>query len=345
MPTNKNAMVRYKYLDSLLSDRHHFYDIHDLTERCNDKLVYDGFPEVGQRTIEKDILFLEYAPFNADIERFRKNGKSCIRYADPSFSIFTKEISDEEQNLLCEVLNTLGQFEGLDNFTWLDNFKIGLGLEERKKVISFSNNSYLKNSSLLGELFDTISNEQVIDIEYHKFGSNDTKLHVIVFPYLLKQYNDRWFLLCSPEDNTGIILNFALDRLDSIKPLPERKYIKCQVNLEEHFDDIVGVTFYADRPVEKIILWVSEKDFPYVETKPIHPSQKVIKGEEGERLSNIYSTLGKGMFIEIDCIENYELIRELCSYGKGLIVLSPRNIQKCVFERISNMYNCYQSIM
>ena len=60
MPTNKNALIRYKYLDKLLSDYHHFYDIHDLTEKVNDMLYEDGFPEVTQRCIEKDINTLEY---------------------------------------------------------------------------------------------------------------------------------------------------------------------------------------------------------------------------------------------------------------------------------------------
>lgn len=33
MPVTKNAFIRYKYLDELLSDYHHNYDINDLTER------------------------------------------------------------------------------------------------------------------------------------------------------------------------------------------------------------------------------------------------------------------------------------------------------------------------
>lgn len=33
MPTNKNTIMRYKYLDRLLSDHYHYYDIHDLTEK------------------------------------------------------------------------------------------------------------------------------------------------------------------------------------------------------------------------------------------------------------------------------------------------------------------------
>lgn len=170
MPTNKNALIRYKYLDKLLSDYHHFYDIHDLTEKVNDMLYEDGFPEVTQRCIEKDINTLEYAPFSAPIERFNKNGKRCIHYENRSFSIFKKEISREEQNLLREVLSTIGQFDGLDNFGWLEDFKIGLHIEERRQIISFANNPYLQNSNLLGTLFDNISNEVVIRLSYHTFN-------------------------------------------------------------------------------------------------------------------------------------------------------------------------------
>lgn len=157
MPTNKNALTRYKYLDEMLSDRHHFYDIHDLTKKCNEKLIDAGFPEVSQRCVEKDINYLEYDPFYAEIERYRVNKRRCIRYKNPSFTIFRKELSEEESNLILEILNTIGQFDGLANFEWLDRLKIGLGLKKRSRIISFSNNPYLQNSNLLGVLFDNIS--------------------------------------------------------------------------------------------------------------------------------------------------------------------------------------------
>ena len=225
MPTNKNALIRYKYLDRLLSDHHHYYDIHDLTEKVNDMLYEDGFPEVTQRCIEKDLNTLEYAPFSAPIARFSWSGKRCISYEKRSFSIFKQEISREERNLLREVLSTIGQFNGLDNFAWLDDFKIGLGLEERRQIISFSNNPYLQNSNLLGTLFDNISNEVVIKLSYHTF-SDETIRSIDLHPYLLKQYNDRWFLL-GAADSDKKILTFALDRIDKVEPLPEKKYIDC----------------------------------------------------------------------------------------------------------------------
>ena len=342
MPTNKNALIRYKYLDSLLSDHRHYYDIHDLTEKVNDMLYEDGFPEVTQRCIEKDLNTLEYAPFNAPIERVTRQGKRCIAYSKRSFSIFTKELSNEETNLLREVLSTIGQFDGLDNFKWLEDFKIGLGLEERRQIISFSNNPYLKNSNLLGTLFDNISNEVVIRLSYHTFA-NTTIRSIDFHPYLLKQYNDRWFLLGAADDD-GKLLTFALDRIDKVEPLSEKKYMRYSEDLNDRFEDIVGITFYADRPINHIVFWCSYDAKDYVITKPLHGTQILYQGEEEQRLRTKYPTLEGGSFFSIDCIENFELITQLCSYGKNLIVLEPTNIQETIYERISQMADIYYKV-
>ena len=340
MPTNKNALIRYKYLDRFLSDHHHYYDIHDLTEKVNDMLYEDGFPEVTQRCIEKDLNTLEYAPFSAPIVRFNKNGKRCISYETRSFSIFQQEMSREERSLLREVLSTLGQFGGVNNFQWLDDFKIGLGLEERRPIISFSNNPYLQNSNLLGTLFDNISNEVVIRLSYHTF--NDETIRSIDFhPYLLKQYNERWFLL-GAADSDQKILNFALDRIDQIEPLPEKKYIECPDDIYERFEDIVGVTLYEERQVEHIVCWVCDASKGYVNTKPIHESYTPFKGEKESQLHEQYPKLDGGLFFSIDCIPNFELIRELCSFGGNLVVLSPESIREDIKNRLSTHLAQYQ---
>lgn len=342
MATNKNALIRYKHLDTLLSDRHHYYDINDLTEKVNDMLLEEGFQTVTRRCIEKDLVYLSERPFCAPIKRFKHNGKNCVAYKNPSFSIFIQEMSREERHLLRELLNTLGQFDGLDNFKWLDDFKIGQGLDERRRIICFSNNPYLQNSNLLGILFDHISNEVVIRLDYHTF--TDTTVRSIAFhPYLLKQYNDRWFLLGAADDD-GKILTFALDRIDNVEPLPEKKYAPCPDNLSDRFEDIVGVTLYEDRPIEHIVFWASDASKDYITTKPIHESQTSIKGEAENNLRGKYPQLDGGAFFSIDCIQNYELIRELCSFGKELIVLEPSSIRDEAFKRISMMVDKYLSL-
>ena len=113
MPTNKNALIRYKYLDSLLSDRHHYYTMADLASKVNAMLEEDGFKCVTRRCIETDIEDLQDAPFRADIETFKMDGKTIYRYKRSSFSIFREELSHEEVSLLREVRNTIGLYRGV----------------------------------------------------------------------------------------------------------------------------------------------------------------------------------------------------------------------------------------
>ncbi len=342
MPTNKNALVRYRILDRLLSDHHHYYDIHDLTKKVNDKLDDDGFETVTQRCIEKDLIDMQ-GLFSAPIEHDKKNGKNCIFYWNRSFTIFSQEMSREERSLLREVLSTLGQFGGIDHFKWLDDFKIGLGLEDRRPIISFSNNPYyMSDPTLLGTLFDNISNEVVIRLSYHTF--TDPAVRSIVFhPYLLKQYNDRWFLI-GAADSDKKILNFALDRIDGVEPLPEKKYVECPEDFYERFEDVVGVTVYDKKP-EHILFWVSDASKDYVDTKAIHGTQTRLKGDAEQNLRSQYPNLEGGAFFTIDCIRNYELIRELWSYGKDLLVLSSDdNIQDEIYDRLCEMKEEYSKL-
>lgn len=220
MPANKNAMTRYKILDDLLSCRYHNYSLDDLTEEVNKRLaeLYPDTNGVGRRTIEKDIYYLEYeGPFLVEIERYSAPGynrekqksynKRCLRYAKPSFSIFKKDLSDDEEYLLKEALSLLGQFEGLPNLDALEGLRLGLGVRKNeRKIISLTKNP-LENSNLLGELFTAISHRQVVELHYHKFSSPYTELTVNIHPYLLKEYNRRWFLFAAAESDRKLLVS------------------------------------------------------------------------------------------------------------------------------------------
>jgi len=341
MPANKNAVIRYWYLDELLADAYHYYSTKDICLKVNNHLEEDGFETVSQRAIEKDIVYLQEAPFSADIERFIYEGKKCVRYKDPMFSIFTKKLSDDEKNLLRETLSTIGQFDGLDNFEWLDKLKTKLGVESGQKIISFSSNPYLKNSDLLGRLFTAISNQQVLELKYHTFDDNTVK-SIILHPYLLKQYNNRWFLIGAAY-NDGFILNFALDRINSIEPKPILKYKACKKDILERFEDIVGVTLLPRKKVEDILLWVSNDEFNYIDTKPIHASQTVIKGNNDQKLKKKYH-IKDGHFIRLNCIVNHELIQTLSVYYEGIVVLKPKSIGDELIKHCKQIINRYSSL-
>ena len=353
MPANKNAMTRYKILDELLSSRYHNYSLNDLTEEVSNRLS-DMYPDtngVVRRTIEKDLFYLEYeGPFFVEIERYsvpsyskekqKSYIKQCLRYAQPSFSIFKKEMTSDEEYLLSEALSLLGQFDGLPNLDALEGLRLGLGLRKSdKQIISFTKNP-LQNSNLLGELFTTIAQKQVIELHYHKFSSPNTELVVNLHPYLLKEYNRRWYLFAAAEDDEKLLC-FSLDRIDKVIPLPSHKYLNYSGDINERFDDIIGITLYEDSSVYQIYVWVSEFSKDYVATKPLHESQRNITGPKEKELRNKFPHLIGGRIFRIDCKFNYELIRELASFGKDLLVLEPSAIQDKVYERISSMNDEY----
>ncbi len=355
MPTNKNAMTRYQILDELLSSRYHNYTLDDLTEEVSNRLA-ELYPEsngIGRRQIQKDIHYMELeGPFLAEIERYDVEGydvekqknviKHCLRYSQPGFSIFKKTMSDDEKYLLSEAMSLLGQFDGLPNLEELENLRLYLGLwRNNKRIVSFTKNP-LENSNLFGELFTAISQKQVIELHYHLFSSPEVK-KVNLHPHLLKEYNRRWYLIATAESD-GKLLTFALDRINDAIPLPAHKYIPFDGKIEEHFDDVIGITVKEDSPLFKIVFWVSERSKDYVLTKPIHESQRTLRVDRVATFRKMYPHLDCGMFFMIECRKNYELIRELTSFGKDLIVLEPSAITDAVFERISDLNEEYEKL-
>lgn len=90
--------MRYRILDSLLSDRNRYYTITDLIKKVNEALVQTGMEPVSRRCIEKDLNALECAPYDAPIERVWRSGCKHIRYERAGFSIFTKKLLEAGQN-------------------------------------------------------------------------------------------------------------------------------------------------------------------------------------------------------------------------------------------------------
>ncbi|MBQ5693562.1 MAG: WYL domain-containing protein [Alistipes sp.] len=337
----KNAIMRYKILDSLLSNRNRYYSISELLEKVNEALELDGMEPVSRRCIEKDLNTLECAPYEAVIERVWYHGKKCIRYAEEGFSIFTKKLTEEEENLLSEVLNTIGQFDGLDTFEWLDSLKKRLDIKEHRRIILFDSNPYLTGKKLIGTLFTAISNKCVISLKYHSFKNSEANRYV-VNPYLLKEYNNRWFLIAGYKD--GTIRNFALDRIEGFEIMSALEYIEPDEDMESRFDDIVGVTLLNDMPTEDILLWVNEEGYQYVKTKPLHGSQRDVKGEEDKMVREKYPALQGGRFFRLQCILNYELKQLLMSKMDQLVVLEPATLKDDLVDRIKRLNSLYSSI-
>lgn len=327
MPVSKDSLKRLRMEDKLLSDPNYDYTTSDILRIVNREL--NGNEKVTLRMIQKDIKALE-EEFGKEMER-GKGGRGTVRYTDQSTPLFYQQLTSDEEKLLREVLRTLGQFSGLENFTWLDLLKKKLDMapqsDDFNPVISFSRNEGLQiPGNLIGRLFTAISRKQVIRVKYTKFGFRPKEYDV--YPYQLRQFNDRWFLLCTPlaydefPYTPDFVINLALDRIDDFTIIEDKgSYIETPVNLGRMYDEIVGVTLDGRYPEpEDIFFAVKKTSVDYVRTKWIHSSQIEITGESERHIKKCYPSLKDCAIFCICCRMNTELIARFLSYGENLIV-------------------------
>ncbi len=375
MPSNKNAVIRYMYLDRLLSDRYNKYTCLDLLNKVNERLELAGYPTIGgdksdydryiksgKRVIQMDIQALQESPFNMEIDSSEKRyGSPVYRYADQTQSLFNKPLSDDEKRLLQEVLNTLGQFAGLDNFEWLHDLQEKLndrksfgqdGLEgnsaDTRKIISFSSNDYLAGKDYLGTLFSLIAHKKVVDVDYAPYGEEVRTIRL--YPYLLKQYNDRWYLIGTPTGNKkfdyrkGFYLNLALDRIAAVRSVEGIEYIEAGEDLEERFEDIIGASYYEENPLTQITIAVLNSFTAYIDTKPLHGSQIKFSPEEQERLHKKYPSFADYTFYGLSLKPNREMYNAIYGGGKQIILVSPREIRREMLKELENCIRLLKSV-
>lgn len=108
MPTNKNAILRYKTLDRCLRNRYRRWTLDDLVDAVADALYeMEGITRgVSTRTIQGDLQVMrsDRLGYNAPIEVY--DGK-YYRYSDPTYSITETPISTDDFKLICKAIRLL----------------------------------------------------------------------------------------------------------------------------------------------------------------------------------------------------------------------------------------------
>ena len=78
----------------------------------------------------------------------------------------------------------------------------------------------------------------------------------IYFPYLFKEYRNRWFLVARVK-NGGVLMTLALDRFVAFQELTREKFIAYSgVDFGRYFSDLLGVTKSDRDRAHKVILFL-----------------------------------------------------------------------------------------
>ena len=335
MATNKNAQLRYQILDRCFSNFQKRYEIDDLLNEVNEHLLDIFGTTVSIRQIREDIKYMrDRMSYKAPIVAYNYDGKKCYyRYSNPDFHIYNNVLSVTDINKLQSVIDMLARFRGTATNVWLEevisNLEYRFGLKSNAEhLVSFEQNEQLKGVEHLADIIDATINHQTLEIVYLTFKGKE--ITMTIHPYYVKQYNGRWFLY-GLNDELNKISNLALDRIQSYEnsEKPFKKNENC--DFSTYFNDVIGATIPNDNVKKEIIgLRFSANRFPYVVSKPIHKSQKVV--DEGNCV------------VEIQIRPTRELDQQLFSFIPDVEVLYPEWYRQQIMEKIEENLKKYLSM-
>jgi predicted DNA-binding transcriptional regulator YafY len=328
MATNKNAVLRYNTLDKCFSNFGRKYYFDDLVKEVNNALLdFDpGSAGIKTRQLREDIRFMKSeAGYAAPIVAYPDGKKAFYRYEDKNFSINKKPLNQTEAEQIKRAISILQRFEGAPEFEWVNELgpmlttRFGLS-QSSQKVMSFESNIDYSGYIRILPLFNAIEKKRVLQVQYKPF--NKEEYTITYHPYFLKQYNNRWFVFGLNQELNNPKWNLALDRILNLKETPH-KYIPDDIDWEEHFYDIIGVTKPEGARVQEIVLIFSPKQANYIHTKPLHPTQRAKYLENGE------------LQVKLKLIPNYELEMTLLSFGEKVKVENPTDLKNKIKERLN----------
>ena len=330
MPNTKNYSTRLRVLDQCLRSGH-AYSGKELTEFINRELELRGEPTITSRTTLMDDLLNIENEYHTNIIRKKHGRQTTYQYEDPNFSIFSTELSEDDLLHLSQALDILQRFDGMPEADWVAELSARLNLcmsnhKEVRAAVGFESSIYNKGMEHFTPLFNAIRKKTTVELRYQSFRMAEPQT-LIVHPYYLKQYNNRWFLFCCNGDHTNLS-NYPLDRILSVK-LAHVPYRDTDVDFDEYFSDMIGVSRRNGQAPEDVVLRFPKDQYKYVATKPWHVSQKIVD-ENNSTIS-----------LQFHVVLNYELEQKILSFGQYVEVLSPKQLREQIKDRLNQSLKQY----
>lgn len=329
MANTKNYSLRERIIDYYLSKG--WYTRKQIEAACNRELEAHGENAITSRqTLINDFLNIE-RKYNTSIDTKRVGRNTYYRYRSREFSVYKSELSFDDYHRLKGALQVLKSFKGMPQFEWVNDLGIRMNIrlydhKSRGPIVGFEDSSFNSGIEFFTPIFTAICDKTTLDIDYKSFKRSDSKVFT-VSPYYLKEYNNRWFVLGKSPGYDKISI-YALDRILSFKNAGVA-YEETAIDFDEYFENVIGVTV-SDHPVETVEIWISRQQLNYVETKPLHRSQRLIDDDE------------EGGIFQYDLIPNYELEQAILAFGEHAKVLAPESLKERMKARIGKNYENYE---
>ncbi len=256
-----------------------------------------------------------------DFERIRTDLGLEITYSKKDSGYFI----DEENSVHVESF-----FKLLEIVSIADIFSESL--KESKKLldyVSFDDSKSFKGIEYLRTILLAISQNRTLLFKHFNYEKETLKPYKIT-PLLLKEFENRWYVIGVPEGKKEIRI-FGIDRIYDVS-LGKSTILKKATfkNQLKNYDNVIGLHIHNKNPV-KVRLYINEIHVKYMQSLPLHHSQVIHPKDE------------KGFhFVDFYLIPNYEFKTLILKMGDYAEVVEPISLRNDVKNMLKSTLKRYQ---
>jgi hypothetical protein len=178
----------------------------------------------------------------------------------------------------------------------------------------------------LSSIIAALKERHRVSFTYHSYSRAVPKANIVVEPYFLKIFRQRWYVTgLNVKDNA--IKTYALDRMSDLKQLADTYQIPDDFEPAAYFRDSFGIVFNQGQ-VKDIVLKVDPRQAKYFRALPLHHSQT-------EMVNDGYSLFSYRLKISDD------FVQELLSYGPNITVVKPAELKAIMVNSLRQSLENY----
>lgn len=166
-----------------------------------------------------------------------------------------------------------------------------------------------------------------VRFDYQPYTRSVSKT-VIVEPYFLKIFRQRWYLT-GYNVRDKAIKTYALDRIANLQLLSETYRIPDDFDASTYFRDSFGIVFNQGQ-TKDVVLQVDPQQAKYFRALPLHHSQTETIGEGGASLFHYRLKL------------TFDFVEELLSHGSKITVINPPELRAIMVDSLKSALANYQ---
>ena len=198
-------------------------------------------------------------------------------------------------------------------------------LRDEHEYISFEHQDEWSNIKWIEPLLDAIKHMKIVELHHFTFN-REQSLPRMIEPYLLKEYQNRWYVFGINE--AGEVRTYGLDRITNVVVTKQSFTPKKNFDPHSYYAHVIGLN-HDGSCSEEVVLATDPLTAKYMKSLKWHVSQEVVSENGHEVVFRMYVQ------------PNFELRQKILSHGGNIKVLAPKRLIADIKKELKKMLKNY----